>query len=379
MIKDQNFEDIRPYDDNEVEAAIKRIIVHEDLPKIVKFVFPNVDFQQFVEKLKGIKTIYDFQSEIMFNAIFAITDKTSSGLQIMGFEKLLKDKSYMFIANHRDIVLDSAIFQVLCHSKGVNTSEITFGDNLMFNQFIVDIGKLNKMFKFKRGGSLRELFVYSLESSKYMRYAITEKQQSIWIAQRNGRTKDGFDKTSDAVLKMFAMSSKKNFSENLKELNITPLSISYEYEPCDALKTQEIYVSRRQKYVKLPNEDLNSILTGINQFKGGISIVVCNTITDDELILCNDLHNIEKFAVLSEIIDKRIYSNYKLWKTNYIAYDILNNSDIFPEQYSLQEKYDFLSYCENSIKNLNGDSEELLDIFLNIYANPVKNKIKNLQ
>jgi hypothetical protein len=374
----QNFDDIRPYNDNEIEAATHRIIEDNFFPIVVSYLFPGVDIEQFKTKISKIKTIREFQVEIMFDAIYSIVRRTSSGLISNGFEKLSKDKNYLFISNHRDIVLDSAIFQILCYDNGLETTEITFGDNLMINQFIIDVGKINRMFTFKRGGSLREIFVNSLESSNYMRYVLTGKRASVWIAQKNGRTKDGFDKTADAVLKMFSMSSKERFIENLNELCITPVAISYEYEPCDALKTQEIYVSRRQKYEKTENEDLNSILTGINQHKGGIAISICDTISKDDLIICNDLHNNKKFAKLAQIIDKRIYSNYKLWKTNYIAYDILYGSDIFADQYSLQDKFDFINYCDISLKNLNGDKNELLEIFLNIYVNPIRNKEINL-
>lgn len=373
-----DFEDIRPYSDNEVQAAINRITADKNFPIVLKYIVPNANEEQYREKIKSINTVYDFQTKVMFNAINAITNKTSNGVTTKGFEKLKNEKSYMFISNHRDIVLDSALFQIQLYQNRLKTSEITFGDNLMISQFIIDIGKLNKMFQIKRNGTLREIFINSLKISNYMRYAITEKKESTWIAQRNGRTKDGNDKTIEAVLKMFAMSSKKNFVENLNELSITPIAISYEYEPCDALKTQEIYISRRENYVKAKNEDLNSILTGIYQQKGKISIAVCDTITNDELILCNDLHKTDKFTYLANIIDKRIYSNYQLWKTNYIAYDLIKESDIFSDQYTIDEKFDFIKYMDKSLKNLKGDEKELQDIFLSIYANSVVNKLNFL-
>lgn len=275
-------------------------------------------------------------------------------------------------------MLDSAILQILLTDNNINTSEITFGSNLMLSQFIVDLGKVNKMFKIVRGGSLKELFINSLNVSNYIRYAITEKKVSTWIAQRNGRTKDGSDRTESAVLKMFAMSSKKDFVKNLSELNITPVVISYEYEPCDIQKTIEIYKSKTEKYVKAPWEDLNSIISGIRDYKGRIMLSVADTITEEELIICNDMHKVDKFSQLAKIIDKRIYQNYKLWETNYVAYDILFNTDIFAEQYSYDDKLSFIQYVETKLKNVEGNYQELQEIFLKIYANPIINRINNL-
>ncbi|MDR2834874.1 MAG: acyltransferase [Bacteroidales bacterium] len=375
---DFNFEDTRPYNDNEVPEVVKRISENEYFPLIVKYLFPEVELKHFTENFCKIKTIAEFQEKIMHLALEKIFNSTANNLSSSGFEKLNNNNKYMFITNHRDIVLDSAIFQLILYNNNIETSEITFGNNLMMSQFIIDLGKINKMFKIVRGGSLREIFINSMHVSHYMRYAITEKHNSTWIAQRNGRTKDGHDKTDEAVLKMFAMSSKKNFVSNLDELKITPIAISYEYEPCDILKTVEIYKTRRQKYIKAPNEDFNSILTGIKQWKGNIHITTCDSITIDELIICNDMHKIHKFKQLANIIDKRVYSNYKLWKTNYIAYDIFNNSDVFCDQYNPEEKFGFINYIEESLKNVEGDYSELQEIFLQIYANPVIDRINNL-
>ncbi len=372
------FYDIRPYYDEELPDALKRIAENEHFPAIVKFLFPEENIKDFTKKFLNIKTINEFQLEIMWKAVYSIVESTSAGLQNKGFEKLNNKINYTFIANHRDIVLDSAILQILLTDNNINTSEITFGSNLMLSQFIVDLGKVNKMFKIVRGGSLKELFINSLNVSNYIRYAITEKKVSTWIAQRNGRTKDGSDRTESAVLKMFAMSSKKDFVKNLSELNITPVVISYEYEPCDIQKTIEIYKSKTEKYVKAPWEDLNSIISGIRDYKGRIMLSVADTITEEELIICNDMHKVDKFSQLAKIIDKRIYQNYKLWETNYVAYDILFNTDIFAEQYSYDDKLSFIQYVETKLKNVEGNYQELQEIFLKIYANPIINRINNL-
>ena len=373
MLTSQILDDYRPYNDSEVPAAVHRIAQDVLFPRIAQFVFPEKDLKGFLEEFKRIKTVDQFQEKIMDKAIGRVVEESITNLSYEGVEDLTNDKSYMFISNHRDIVLDSAILQTIFYANGIKTTEITFGSNLMQSQLVVDIGKINKMFKIVRGGTTREILVNSLNVSEYMRYAITEKHQSTWIAQRNGRTKDGADKTEIAVLKMFAMSSKKTFVENLGELNIIPVAVSYEYEPCDFLKTREIYLSRRQTYQKAPGEDFNSILHGITQFKGNTHYTVCETITLDELSECAKLPNSERFKELANIIDKKIYAGYKLWKTNYIAYDILHKKSDFLAFYSNDDREKFIEYMNNGLNILDGNHGELQKIFLGIYANPVDN------
>lgn len=368
------FDDIRPYNDSEFPAAIQRVAENQYFPFIINYLFPDTNLQSFITKFRNIKSGYNFQGEVMSKAIWAIVEKTSSALSYSGFEKVSDKQKSMYVSNHRDILLDSAILQLLLKKNQLDTSEITFGSNLMSEQLVIDIGKMNKMFKIIRGGNIRDFYRNSVHVSSYMRYAITEKSQSIWISQRNGRTKDGNDKTEMAVLKMFTLSSKKPFVPNLIELNITPLAISYEYEPCDFLKVAELYVSRYQKYEKTPNEDLNSILQGVTQWKGNIYFAVCNPITKIELEESNQFQQNDKYQHLASIIDKKIYDNYKLWKTNYMAYDILNQTDKYTNHYSLDEKNEFINYMDNGLFSIEGEYEELKEIFLNIYANPVKNK-----
>ena len=246
---DNNFEDTRPYNDNEIPEAIKRVSESIYFYNVVKHIFPDADMRLFIDDFRKITTVEQFQVQVMDNVIRKIMAQTANGFSYSGLEQLTNEKSYMFLSNHRDILLDSAILQVILHECGLKTSEITFGSNLMASQFIIDIGRMNKMFKIVRGGTMREIFNNSLKVSQYMRYAITQKHQSTWIAQRNGRTKNGFDSTEVAVLKMFSMSSSAEFVSNLLELNITPIAISYEYEPCDFLKTRELYISQKKQYI----------------------------------------------------------------------------------------------------------------------------------
>ena len=374
---DHKFDDLRPYYDEEIPAAVKRVAESPYLPAIVAFLFPQKSMEEIRQIILESKNIKEFQQGIMLPAIRSIIDKTSDGLTHAGFEALADGRNRMFVSNHRDILLDAAILQVLLYENGVDTSEITFGSNLMQGSLVVDIGKMNKMFRIMRGGTVKEFYKNSTEVSSYMRYAILQKKQSVWIAQRNGRTKDGADKTDMAVLKMFALSSDKPFFENLKELNITPLVISYEYEPCDFLKTQELFISRYQRYEKEPGEDLHSILHGIKQFKGHIHFVATEAITEEELRYCDRFDRNRKFQQLAQIIDRRMYENYRLWPTNYIAHDLLNQSYRYRDHYTEAQRKQFVDYMEEGLKNLVGDEAELRDIFLRIYANPVDN-VKSL-
>lgn len=250
----EQFEFTRPYNDSEIPAAVARVAESPFFGSIAHYLFPGIDVETIRQQLLQVKTIKEFQQRYMLHAINSILRQTSTGLASSGFEQLDKAHNYMFIANHRDILLDAAILQILLDKNGLDTSEITFGSNLMQGGLVIDIGKMNKMFRIVRGGSVHDFYKNSLEVSSYMRYALLEKKQSVWIAQRNGRTKNGDDHTEIAVLKMFSISSSKPFIENMDELNITPIVISYEYEPCDFLKTQELYISQYQRYIKEPGK-----------------------------------------------------------------------------------------------------------------------------
>lgn len=371
------YDDIRPYSNSEIPAAVARVAADPVFGTIVHYLFPEADIPQFRQEFLKIKTVQEFQERIMLKAIQSIIAKTSTGLTVEGFEKLDCSSRYMFVSNHRDILLDAAILQVILNQYGHDTSEITFGNNLMQGQFTIDIGKINKMFRIDRGGSLRNFYKKLLEISQYMRFTIIDKRQSVWIAQRNGRTKNGNDKTDTALLKMFATSSSKPFAKNLGELNITPLAVSYEYEPCDFLKTQELYISQYQPYVKAPGEDLHSIVQGITQSKGRIHIVATPTITAEEYAQCDDMDKNRRFANLTKLIDQRIHNGYRLWPTNYIAYDLIERKDRYADRYTDCDKKAFVEHMELGLCLLEGDHEELQRIFLDIYANPILNVIDN--
>jgi len=373
-----NFDDLRPYHDDEINPAMQRIADNPLISKVADFLYPDVQIADLKNMLRNITTIREFQKQVMHHAINKIIKKSITNFSFNGFENLEKDRAYIFISNHRDILLDSALLQIALDENGFNTSEITFGSNLMVSDFVVDIGKSNKMFKVIRGGTPRDFYKNSLRLSQYIRHAITEKNESIWIAQRNGRTKDGNDKTDQGIIKMFAMSSDKVLNENILELNIAPMVISYEWETCDAAKLKELYVSRTQKYVKAPGEDLNSILTGITQFKGNVHIEITQPLKDEELVGLKNMDKHEMYNYITNLINTRIHTNYKFWKTNYIAFDIENNStEYLNKKYTKSDLESFVDRMENTINKIEGNKSDLKSIYLGIYSNPIKNIKRN--
>ncbi len=374
--KEFNFDVLRPYYDSETEEVMKRLAYDKTYLKVMAYLWPNMSEEEAIQKALNTKSPCEFQTGYMHHAIWSIINSTTTGFTYNGIEHLDKNKAYLYIANHRDILLDSALLQVILDKEEFETSEITFGSNLMEQGFITDFGKMNRMFMVKREGTVKELYDISRQLSAYIRHTILDKNVSVWIAQRNGRTKDGNDQTQTGLLKMLQMSGGKDFTKSFSELNIVPLTISFEYEPCDALKVQELYLSTlHSKYVKAPGEDLNSIITGIQQPKGKIHVTFGKPIQ-------NELHEIEKVSndnekikVLASYIDKQIHQNYKLHEVNYIAYDVLNQTNVFEANYNKESKENFIKYVDSNIQKLKGEEDVLRTLFLKLYANPVINKL----
>lgn len=371
-----DFENLRPYYDSEAEEVMKRIAYDETYYKAMNYIWPNTSEDDAIKKALETKSPYEFQVNYMNYAIWCIVKNSSTDLTYSGIENLDPNKSYLYIANHRDILLDSAILQIILYKEGFETSEITFGSNLMEQGFITDFGKMNRMFMVKREGTAKELYDISKQLSAYLRHTILDKKVSVWIAQRNGRTKDGNDMTQTGLLKMLNISGHKSFLENFSELNIVPLTISFEYEPCDSLKVQESYLSSlHSKYVKAPGEDLVSIITGIKQPKGKIHLAFGKPIQEELQSLESIKNENEKIKVLANIIDRNIHKNFKLNPINYIAYDLLNETSLFEKNYNLTEKEQFVGYVNSKISELSGEPEALRNLFLKLYSNPVVNKL----
>ena len=372
MTDQSMFDDIRPYRDDEIPAAMQRIAADKSFPLLASFLFPELTVEQVREKICAFRSIYDFQYGAMAPFNRRIIEGTIREFTLGGAEKLDPSKNYLYVSNHRDIVLDSCILMYKLYDYVHDTGEITFGSNLMQGQLLIDIGRSNKMFRVERGGNPRDFYNSTRHLSDYIRYALTEKKQSVWIAQRNGRTKDGIDRTDQGIIKMFGLSGSGDRVRDLAELNIVPVSVSYEWEPCDVLKALELYAVRDgEKYIKKPGEDLNSILTGITQEKGRVHFQICDPITAADLQAFDQVPNVQFHRSVASLIDRRICSGYRLFPNAYIAYDMRYGTTRFASEYS-REEYSAFSACLERLSRYEAADQDILrDIFLGIYCNPI--------
>ena len=371
-----NFESIRPYEDHEVQTVFNRLKNEESFLKLIGFLYPDSPPTLFLDSLKNVSTIRQFQEEVISAYVIDIIDKTTNGVSVEGLDNLNQDVAHLFISNHHDIILDPAILNVLLFKNGANTTEIAIGDNLLIYPWITDLVKLNRTFIVKRNLPLKQMLESSRLLSQYIRYTLTEKKHSIWIAQREGRSKDGNDRTQVSLLKMLNISGQESIMKNFKQLNIVPVSISYEFDPCDYLKAKEFQLKRDDpNYQKTKDDDLMHMGTGLRGRKGRVHFAFGKPLQEelnpiDALTVKND-----QFSALAEIIDSHVHQNYKLWPSNYIAWDIFNNSCQYSDKYSDEEKAIFLEYVEDHISRIpEMDRDFIFNSLMEMYANPLENK-----
>ncbi|MDQ2179718.1 1-acyl-sn-glycerol-3-phosphate acyltransferase [Marinifilum sp. D714] len=380
MITESDFDDIRPYNDSEVVEVINRLLQEEAFIKFAQQLFPGFTKEMIEKALSEVKTIKEFQGNFIIRLAQHIIDNTTKGITIDGLENLDPNESYLFISDHRDIILDSALLNVMMHHHGFETTEIAIGSNLLIQPWIADLVKLNKSFVVNRNVTVRQMLESSKQLSNYINFALNTKKSSIWIAQREGRTKDGDDRTQQSLLKMLQMSGGKEFCSHFKNLRIVPVAISYEYEPCDAMKTLEVHLKETESgYQKTAKDDLRSMIRGMINEKGRVHFHIGKPISH-MLDTIEDMdESKDKYKALADLIDYRIHKNYKLWPDNYIAYDIVNNSKEFLDKYTIEEKELFLKHMEKKIATIEDraeNMERLHQIFFEIYANPVKNRLE---
>lgn len=372
-----NFEDIRPYNDSEVKEKISSLLAEEQFQQIIKHVMPEIPFAMFERQMRGLTNVKDFQTKIIVPLLDKLLSKSTNGLSYQGIENLEKDKNYLFVSTHRDIVLDSALMDYALLKEGFDTVEIAIGDNLMKIPWIVDLVKLNKTFIVKRSLSKDQKAEGSKQLSSYIKHALKEKKQSIWIAHKAGRSKDGNDRTNPSLMKMFNMSGdSESIVENLKNLNICPVSISYEYNPCDILTMPELMAaSKGERYEKQPMEDLIHMGQGLEGEKGKVEVSFGRPL--NELLDEQEFSKVpnEICAKIASIIDKEIHQSYKLMPTNYIAFDILNGKNQFESEYSAEERNGFQTYMDSRLQDVEGDDAFKHETFLKMYAYPVINKL----
>ncbi len=373
------FDEIRPYNSEELPAVYEELIADPMFRAVVESVMPGIPFDALAMKMRQCPTNLDFQKAFFYPLLQDLLKKASQGLTFDCSALTDKSRNYTFISNHRDIILDSALLCVKLIDNGMNTVEIAIGDNLLIYPWIKHLVRINKSFIVKRGIGLREQLKSSALMSRYMHYAVTEKHENLWIAQRQGRAKDSDDRTQDSVLKMMAMGGKGTPVESLKELNIVPLSLSYEYDPCDYLKAEEFQQKRdNPDFKKSQNDDLVNMQTGIYGYKGRIHFQTAACI-NDELDALAHLPKTEVFTAISELIDRHIHQGYHIYPGNYVAYDLLTGEGCFTASYTEEEKARFEAYLAGQLAKItlpNKDETFLREAMLKMYANPLINQLK---
>ena len=375
------FNDIRCFDDSEVAVYLPKLLAEPTVQQVLGMLLGPELMQKMQQAAPSLQTVYDFQSTYIIGLLKALMAKTTAGVQLLGAEKLDKSAAYLFMTNHRDIVLDSAFLNAMLYFNGFQTTQIGIGNNLLIKPWIEWAVRLNKSFVVRRDGGVREQLLISKHMSAYMRYVLTQVNESIWIAQREGRAKDSNDITAPAIIKMLNMSGEGTFVEKLRALNIAPVAITYEYDPCDYLKAKEYQQKRDDaNYKKQPADDLLNMQTGIMSYKGRISYVVAGPLEVPDA--WNDVPRAMQADVAAAAIDKMIHASYQLFPNNYVAADLLSENQVFADKYTDQDKQTFVAYIEKQLQKIdipNRDDAFLRNKMYQMYANPVYNQQKAWQ
>ncbi|MFR9166081.1 MAG: 1-acyl-sn-glycerol-3-phosphate acyltransferase [Dysgonomonas sp.] len=374
------YDDIAPLYDHEVEKTIKELIEDPGFFHAVKYVFPGLEWEEFANQISKLKTKFDFQTKIISPFIGAVVRRTSKSVNSSGWDNINKQDKYLYLSNHRDIILDAGLLNITLDEHGYDTTEIAIGDNLLVYPWIEKLVRLNKSFIVKRGVSVRQMLEVSKHLSEYIHYAITKKKQSVWLAQREGRAKDSNDRTQLSLLKMLTLAPEGvSFIDSLKELNIIPLSISYEYDPCDYLKAQEFQMKRDDpEYKKSQRDDLINMETGLLNYKGHIHFQFGKQINED-LDKLKDTDKKLQIEAAANCIDRQIHLNYRFYPCNYVAYDLLNKTQRFRKEYTDDDIADFKEYLNKQIEKIdipNKDCDFLQEKMLVMYSNTLKNHLE---
>lgn len=377
-----DFDKIRCYNNDEIPDALERLSNEKQFMKVVSTIYPLLPKDVIKQRLMSFRTNYEFQKNFVYPFLQSLEANLTKGIDLAGIEKINVKQPYLYISNHRDIILDSALLCAKLIERGLDTVEIAIGDNLLAFPWIEELVRVNKSFIVRRGLSPRQNLESSMLLSAYIAFTINEKQQSIWLAQREGRAKDGNDRTQESLLKMLNMSGKGDFVSNLSRLNICPLSISYEYDPCDFLKAKEFQQKRdNPDHKKQPQDDLISMSTGVMGYKGKVVYSITGGINEElKKLAAESLNKNELISRTAELIDNRIHSNYVIFSVNKIAYDLLNGTTGYQNEYTMMEKLDFETYIEKQIQKIdleNRDVDFLRKKILGMYANPLINYLSS--
>lgn len=378
MIIPKEFDDIRPWEEDDLPEAYNRLLSNEQFKSVLAYLYPDVPFDAVAKKMRSCRNGHEFQLAFSYDFIGNILKKVSTGCE-MNSEKIDNTKRYTFVSNHRDIVLDSGILdKLLVDAKFTTTCEIAIGDNLLSLPWIKDVVRVNKSFIVERGLPMRQMLMSSKRLSEYMHFAVSEKHENIWIAQREGRAKDSNDHTQEALLKMMTMGGTGSIVDRLKSLHIVPLSISYEYDSCDFLKAREFQLKRDvEGWKKEPQDDIVSMQTGLIGHKGHVHYQCAECIDDFLDTIGEDVPKTDFYRMVAEHIDKGIFNGYMLYPGNYVALDLLNGSSEFAGKFYTQEqKAKFETYISGQLAKIelpNKDEDFLRERMLTMYANPLRN------
>ena len=375
-----DYEDIRPLNPDEVEGAIEELVTSADFERAFRYVKPNVDWDDFSAKMRACKTKEQFKSTLAYDFVMEVARQTTFSLSISGRSRLPEGKpACTFISNHRDIVLDASFLNVMLYDVGYGLTQVAIGDNLLIRPWIKTLVRLNNSFIVKRGVSVRQMLEVSGTLSSYIDHTIKDTKESIWIAQREGRAKDSNDHTQPSILKMLNMAGESDIISNLTALNIVPVAISYEYDPCDFLKAREFQMKRdNPDYVKSQRDDLLSMETGILYNKGRVHFTIGNCINQSIALLDKSMDKNELFARIASIIDREIFMHYRFYPCNYVAFDMLYGTSEFAGHYSLKEKEAFEAYLQKQLDKiiiLHKDERFLRRKMLEMYSNPLRNHL----
>lgn len=376
----QEFDEIRPYTPAELPQVFEELLADPAFQQVIGYVMPQVSFAQFAAKLRSCQTNLDVQKAFCYNLIREILQKHSDGFTFQSDALPEKHTRYTFLSNHRDIILDSGILSVALIDAGFQTTvEIAIGDNLLIYPWIKKLVRINKSFIVQRALTMRQMLESSMRMSRYIHFAVNEKNENLWIAQREGRAKDSNDRTQESVIKMLAMGGEGDVIDRLQHLRIVPLSLSYEYDPCDFLKAAELQMKRDvEGFTKSKEDDLNNMKTGLFGYKGHIHFETAPCI-NDALENLRGLPKNEQFEQVVKLIDHEIHAHYHLYPGNYVACDRLEGGQRFTSHYSAEEAARFEQYIEKKLSLITlpqKDDTFLRNALLRMYANPTYNHLK---
>lgn len=379
----EEYKEIAPHDDDQFQQRMAHLLADPGFERAIKYVMPDADFKELSEKLLKINNKDDFQRHIMLDILLMLERATTSGVTDTGIDSLDLSKSRLFITNHRDIVLDASFLGLAMLRHGLPAQEVALGDNLLIYDWISDLVRLNKGIIVKRNLRLTKALEAAKQLSGYIHYCIAEKHESVWIAQREGRAKDSNDLTQESVIKMLALTGEaKGFVERLMELNITPTAISYEYDPNDYLKAREFLARRRDpEFKKSQHDDLLSMETGILQFKGRVHFNIGRCINDELSQMTGITDKVEAVKKVCALIDREIHSGYRIYPINYIAFDRLNNTSRFADEYNSSDIEKFDTYLSGQLAKVDlpditpDEMSFMRDKIMEMYANPLRNKL----